>query len=222
MRMATLLYITAHPLTEAESFSLKVGRAFLDAYREAAPDDEIVRLDLYNMEIPLLDAAVLRGQNQLRNGAAFAQLPADAQRKIGRLTELADQFVAADKYVFVTPFWNLSFPPMMKVYIDAICVAGKTFKYTEAGPVGLLKNKRALHIQARGGEYSEGPAAEMEFGHRYLEALLHFFGIEQVEALIIEGHAHYPERADEILADALRRAPEMARRFAKPLAGVAL
>lgn len=215
--MATVLYITAHPLTEAESFSLKVGQAFLDAYRDAAPDDQIVRLDLYHMEIPLLDAAVLRAQNQLRSGAAFAQLPADAQRKISRLTELADQFVAADKYVFVTPFWNLSFPPMMKAYIDAICVAGKTFKYTEAGSVGLLKNKRALHIQARGGEYSEGPAAEMEFGHRYLKALLHFFGVDPVEALIIEGHAHHPDRAEAILADALRRAPEVARQFAAPL-----
>lgn len=220
--MATVLYITAHPLTEAESFSLKVGKAFLDAYREAAPDDQIVRLDLYHMDIPLLDAAVLRGQSQLREGATFAQLPADAQRKISRLTELADQFVAADKYVFVTPFWNLSFPPMMKAYIDAICVAGKTFKYTETGAIGLLKNKRALHIQARGGVYSEGPAAQMEFGHRYLEALLHFFGIDDVEALIIEGHAHHPERADQILADALRRAPEAARRFAKSLTGAAL
>ncbi|PNB70901.1 FMN-dependent NADH-azoreductase, partial [Pseudomonas sp. FW305-BF6] len=81
---------------------------------------------------------------------------------------IVTQFVEADKYVFVTPMWNFSFPPVMKSYIDAVCVAGKTFKYTENGPQGLLGGKKALHIQASGGVYSEGPAAGMEMGHRYI------------------------------------------------------
>src|SRR5699024_3735453 len=70
--------------------------------------------------------------------------------KVKRLEELSNQFVNADKYVFVTPFWNFSFPPVMKAYLDSVSVAGKTFKYTAEGPVGLLPDKKALHIQARG------------------------------------------------------------------------
>lgn len=214
--MAQMLYITAHPLNEPQSFSLRLGKAFLDHYREAAPHDEIVRLDLYNMDIPYIDRDVFSGWGKLRSGNGFEQLSGDEQRKVGRLGELVDQFVAADKYVFVTPFWNFSFPPIMKAYIDALCVAGKTFKYTEQGPVGLLTEKKALHVQARGGVYSEGPAAQMEFGHRYLATIMQFFGVPSFEGLIVEGHNQFPDRAEEILAQAIARAPEAAQRFAAP------
>lgn len=214
--MATVLYITAHPRQEAESFSLQVGRSFLDSYREAAPNDEIVRLDLYSLDIPYIDADVFAGWGKLQSGQGFDKLNPEEQRKVKRLGELCDQFVAADKYVFVTPLWNFLFPPILKAYIDAICVAGKTFKYTEQGPVGLLTNKRALHIQARGGVYSEGPAAEMEFGHRYLATIMQFFGVPSFEGLFVEGHAQDPGRAQEILAEAIMRTPDVAKRFAEP------
>lgn len=215
--MATVLYITAHPLDESFSYSLRLGKAFLDSYREAAPDDQIHHLDLYKMEIPQIDNDVFSGWGKLRSGGEFDQLADVEKRKVGRLGELVDQFVAADKYVFVTPFWNFMFPPILKAYIDAVCVAGKTFKYTEQGPVGLLKDKKALHIQARGGVYSEGPAADLEFGHRYLSAIMQFFGVPEFEALVVEGHNQFPDRADEILADAIMRTPEVARRFAAPV-----
>ena len=68
------------------------------------------------------------------------------KRKIERLAEILDEFLSADKYVFVSPMWNLSFPPVLKAYIDAITVAGKTFKYTAEGPQGLLTDKKVLHI----------------------------------------------------------------------------
>ena len=109
---------------------------------------------------------------------------AEEKGKVGRLSELCEQFIAADKYVFVTPLWNFSFPPVMKAYIDSVSVSGKTFKYTAEGPVGLLTDKKALHIQARGGIYSEGPAADMEMGHRYLNIMMQFYGVPSFEGLI--------------------------------------
>lgn len=216
--MATVLYITAHPLTQTESYSLAVAKAFLDSYREAAPNDQVVHLDLYKTDIPHIDADIFSGWGKLRSGNSFDQLSPDEQRKVGRLGELVDQFVAADKYIFVTPFWNFSFPPIMKAYIDAICVAGKTFTYTEQGPVGLLTNKKAVHIQARGGVYAEGPAADLEFGHRYLTAIMNFFGVPSFEGVIVEGHNQFPDRAAEIKAEAIERAKQAASRFAAPVA----
>lgn len=59
--MATVLYITAHPLHPEESYSLAVGAEFIEAYREANPADEVVHLDLYKENIPQIDADVLRG-----------------------------------------------------------------------------------------------------------------------------------------------------------------
>jgi FMN-dependent NADH-azoreductase len=94
-----------------------------------------------------------------------------------------------------------------------VAVAGKTFKYTAQGPIGLLTDKKALHIQARGGFYSEGPAAQMEMGHRYLEIIMQFFGVPSFEGLFVEGHAAVPEKAEEIKANAIARAKELAHTF---------
>jgi FMN-dependent NADH-azoreductase len=211
--MAKVLYITANPKTEAQSFSLSVGRAFLNAYKQQNPQDEVVELDLYKTNIPYIDADVFSGWGKLQQGTAFEQLSADEKAKVARLNELVDQFVSADKYVFVTPMWNFSFPPLMKAYIDAICVAGKTFKYTENGPLGLLSGKKAVHIQARGGIYSEGPAKEVEFGDRYLKAVLGFIGITDVQSVIAEGMAAFPNEAEGIKEKAIKQAQEVAKSF---------
>jgi len=208
--MSTLLYINAHPLDVHESFSAAVGERFLDAYRAANPSHPIARIDLYRADVPLLDADVLRGWNALRAGEPFDALAPETQRKLLRLGELVDGFLAADKYVFVSPMWNFSYPPAMKAYLDAVAVAGKTFQYTPQGPVGLVAGK-ALHIQASGGVYSEGPAAGHDFGHAHLAATLRFFGIADVRKLAIEGHAQHPERRDAIAEAALRAADELAR-----------
>lgn len=162
---------------DTQSYSIAVGKAFIDAYKQVNPNDEIVNLDLYKENIPQIDVDVFNGWGKLRSGQSFEELSSDEKAKVGRLSELCDQFIAADKYVFVTPLWNFSFPPVLKAYIDAVSVAGKTFKYTEQGPVGLLTDKKALHIQARGGIYSEGPAAQMEMGHRYLNIIMKFYGV---------------------------------------------
>lgn len=53
-----------------------------------------------------------------------------------------ETFMNADRYVFVTPMWNFSYPPVVKAYLDNVAIAGKTFKYTENGPVGLLEGKK--------------------------------------------------------------------------------
>lgn len=211
--MATILYITAHPHDETQSYSMAVGKAFIEAYREAHPSDEVINLDLYKVDVPHIDVDVFSGWGKLRSGTAFDQLSAEEKAKVGRLAELTDQFVAADKYVFVTPMWNFSFPPVMKAYIDSICTAGKTFKYTEQGPVGLLTDKKALHIQARGGNYSEGPAAAMEMGHRYLGIIMQFFGIPSFEGLFVEGHNQFPDKAQEIKEKAIAQAQELAKTF---------
>ncbi|ASS74180.1 FMN-dependent NADH-azoreductase [Tumebacillus algifaecis] len=211
--MATVLYITVNPKAEEESFSLSVGREFVNAYREANPNDEVIELDLYKTNIPLIDPDVFSGWGKLQSGAAFDALSSEEQAKVARLNELADQFVAADKYVFVTPMWNLSYPPLLKAYIDAFCVAGKTFRYTEQGPQGLMGGKKALHIQARGGFYSEGPAADFEFGDRYLRAILAFVGITDTTTLAIEGMAAQPDNAGRIKEDAIVKAQELAKTF---------
>lgn len=211
--MTKVLYITAHPHDDTQSYSMAVGKEFIETYKKVNPDHEIINLDLYKETIPPIDVDVFSGWGKLRSGQAFDELSDEEKAKVGRLSELCEQFIAADKYIFVTPLWNFSFPPVLKAYIDSVAVVGKTFKYTEQGPVGLLTDKKALHIQARGGIYSEGPAAQMEMGHRYLNIMMQFFGVPSFEGLFIEGHAAMPDKAQEIKESAIARAKDLAHTF---------
>lgn len=211
--MSKVLYITANPNEESQSYSLQVGRAFIDTYKEVNPDDKVIHLDLYKENIPQIDLDIFSGWGKLQSGTEFDELSDVEKAKVSRHSELCDQFIEADKFIFVTPLWNLSFPPIFKAYIDAISVAGKTFKYTEEGPVGLLTDKKGLHIQANGGIYSTGPAAGLEMSHRYLDALMKFYGVPSFEGLFVEGHANMPDKADEILQDAIARAKDKAHTF---------
>ncbi len=98
-------------------------------------------IDLFKEDIPVIDKDVLTGWGKLRNGDELNQ---DEQQKVDRFSEILEEFLSADKYVFVSPMWNLSFPPVLKAYIDAISIAGKTFKYTAEGPQGLLTDKKSI------------------------------------------------------------------------------
>ncbi|RTE10712.1 NAD(P)H-dependent oxidoreductase [Paenibacillus whitsoniae] len=210
--MATVLYITAHPLDPQESFSLAVGKEFIESYCEANPTDEVIHLDMYKEYIPQFDADVLRGWGKLRSGLSFDQLSDAEQSKVARLEAIVDQYVAADKYVYVSPMWNFSIPPVLKAYTDATSIPGKTFKYTQNGPVGLLSGKKALHIQASGSVYSEGPLASLEMGYSYLNKVLRFYGIQSLEALFVEGTASL-DQASAIKEKAIAHTAEIAKRF---------
>ncbi|MFC4102579.1 FMN-dependent NADH-azoreductase [Paenibacillus xanthanilyticus] len=210
--MATVLYITAHPLDPQASISLAVGEAFIDAYREANPADDVVLLDLYKEDIPQIDADVLRGWEKLRSGTDFDQLTDAEKSKVARLESIVDQFVKADKYVYVSPMWNFSIPPVLKAYTDATSIPGKTFKYTPNGPIGLLPGKKALHIQASGSVYSEGPLAPLEMGYNFLKKVLQFYGISSMEAILVEGTASV-EQLPVIKEKAIAQAKEAATRF---------
>jgi FMN-dependent NADH-azoreductase len=211
--MAKVLYITANPKSIEQSYSLQVGQAFAEAYKEANPNDELVHLDLFKLDIPQIDADVFSGWGKLGSGTGFDQLTDSEKAKVGRLSEIVNEYVEADKYVFVTPMWNFSFPPVMKAYIDATCVAGKTFAYTEKGPVGLLNGKKAFHIQACGGVYSEGPAAGFESASSYLSKVMQFQGVPSFDKLFVEGMAAMPDQAQSIKEKAIEKAKEAAKAF---------
>ncbi|MBO7746740.1 FMN-dependent NADH-azoreductase [Paenibacillus sp. MWE-103] len=211
--MSTVLYVTAHPLETQLSHSLTVGREFIQTYHKANPNDEIIHLDLYKTDIPQLDAEVLNGWNQLKTGAAFEELSAESQAKVARLNELVDQFIAADKIVIVNPVWNFLFPPVLKAYIDAICIPGKTVRYSSEGIVGLASNKKLLHIQASGSMLSVGPSAGYEFSHRYLTAVSEYMGIPSIEVIYIEGTGAGTDKASSIKERAIQQALDLAKSF---------
>jgi FMN-dependent NADH-azoreductase len=211
--MSKLLYITANPKAVEQSFSLSIGEAFINSYKETNPQDEIININLFDINVPAIDEVVFSAWGKFAEGLSFEDLTPEERNKISAMGSIVEQFMAADKYVFVTPLWNFTVPSKMKDYLDNICVAGKTFKYTESGPVGLLRNKKAVHIQARGGIYSEGPAAALEMGDKYVNAILGFIGVEERQSIIAEGMNAMPDKAENIKSVAIVKAKEAAKRF---------
>jgi FMN-dependent NADH-azoreductase len=211
--MSTLLYITAHPLTEEQSGSLAIGRKFFEAYRSFHPQDRLVELNLFEEGAPDINAVTFSAWEKLRKGAAFTQLTEQEQHAARKHNELSDQFVSADKYVFVNPMWNHFMPSVLKAYLDTLCVAGKTFRYTPQGPVGLLVGKKALHIQSAGGIYDHEGVAIKDFGHAYLVHIMDFFGITDIHGLFIEGGDANPAEAPSIKEKAAAQAIHIAEQF---------
>ncbi|HET9067819.1 MAG TPA: FMN-dependent NADH-azoreductase [Amaricoccus sp.] len=94
--------------------------------------------------------------------------------------ELIAELRAADTIVIGAPMYNFSVPTTLRAWFDHILRAGETFRYTEAGPEGLLTGKRVIVVESRGGLYSEGPAQAIDFQEPYLRHLLGFTGLTDV------------------------------------------
>jgi Flavodoxin-like fold. len=207
--MAKVLVIKGTPQDENESRSLSVARIFIDEYNKWKPEDQFEEIDVYNIEIPLIDRIVLDGWKRLQESQPL--LP-EQEKKISAINKNTEQFMAADKYIFITPLWNLGVPPLVKAYIDNVCIAGKTFHYTEHGSVGDLKGKVAIHIHGAGGIYSDG--VHVQHGDAYIRDVLGFLGIEVLPTIWVEGIDYNPSRKKEIMERAIQRAKLEVRDFA--------
>ncbi|KOS68977.1 FMN-dependent NADH-azoreductase [Lysinibacillus contaminans] len=208
--MTTVLFVKANNRPAEQSVSVKLYDAFLASYKESHPTDKIVELDLYNEELPYVGVDMINGTFK---ASRELDLTEEEAKAVAVADKYLDQFLAADKVVFGFPLWNLTIPAVLHTYIDYLNRAGKTFKYTPEGPVGLLGNKKIALLNASGGVYSTGPASEMEMAVKYVANMMGFFGIKDIEKVVIEGHNQFPDKAEEIIAAGLEKAIKLASTF---------
>ncbi|KGO22375.1 hypothetical protein Q757_09180, partial [Oenococcus alcoholitolerans] len=128
------------------------------------------------------------------------------------------EFVDADKYVFANPMYNLFLPAELKSYIDIVMQVPYTFHYTKEGVAeGLLRDKKALHIQANGGTYHSfdgtGAPEGLDFGDKYLQSVLQVMGVTDYQRLFIEGIDHDPSIKDAVLKKVKLQAEQLAADF---------
>jgi len=141
--------------------------------------------------------------------------PAD-QRTPSQTTavQFADRIIeeveAADVIVIGAPMYNFSVPSTLKAWFDHVARAGRTFKYTANGPLGLLKNKKVYVVASRGGYYTgESPARVMDFQEPFIRAFWSFLGLTDVNFIYVEGQAIGPEAAAKGVADAMAAAVKL-------------
>lgn len=200
--MSKVLYIKANPKTEG-SRTFKISDEFVNEYKKNNPNDEVITLDLYKEDVDFLklqDFEVLFSEK-------------NSESRNNKLLKYAYEFQEADKYIFSAPMWNLSFPAILKAYIDYISVSGITFKYTSEGAVGLCTGKKALFVTTRGSVFSTGPIESFEMGERYMKAILGFFGICDTQTLYAEGLDSSKTDVDEEVNNAINKGKEIAKKF---------
>ena len=193
--MATVLIVKAHPLDPQKSYALRALEEFETRFASLHPEDRIEIVDVFEDQIPTLDKQLLEAMAAAKKGEEIASEQAE---RLERYNALTQQFLSADKIVVVNPLWNLNVPSQLVSWINTINVAGLTFKYGPEGSIGLIKDKKLLHIQSNGGVYAgQDPAAQ------YIKSIFEFLGFKDIQQVFIEGQSADPSQAQAIFEEAM-------------------
>lgn len=161
-----------------------VSRALTARIVSRLGDTDVIRRDL-DTPLPII--------NETWVGANFT--PADTRTATQRdalavSDSLLDELRRADTLIIGTPIYNFALPANLKAWVDMIARAGESFRYTEAGPEGLLTGKRAVLVISSGGTALDSPA---DFATPYLRFMLNFVGITDIEVIAADRMALDPD-----------------------------
>jgi len=206
--MATLLQIKTSLFSD-QGQSSRLAARFVERWRAANPGGHVITRDLALDPVPHLTAE--RFQAFLAQPGART---AGQQAHVAASDALVAELEAADTIVLALPMYNFGVPSTLKAYFDHVGRAGRTFRYTEKGAVGLLQGKKAIVVATRGGLYAGTP---LDTQTPYVRDFLRFIGIEDVEFVYAEGLA----MGDEPKARALAVAHEAIAALPVPLRAAA-
>src|ERR1700720_2943155 len=165
------------------SISRKLTTQFAQSWLKSHPGGTIISRDLTALDIPSIGAPWV----------AAAYTPEETRTaEQAQLLSISDELITdlqqADEYVFGVPMHNFGVPSTLKLWIDQVVRAGKTFGYTATGAHGLLTGKRATLLIASGGVYEQGSArAALNFVTPYLRAVFGLMGITDVNFIAAGG-----------------------------------
>ena len=197
-------------ITGAASVSRQLTAQIMEALKQSNPEAQTEYLDLASQPLPHLGPQSLG----MRTGQAATT---EIERQENAISEaMVSQFLAADVIVLGAPFYNFTIPTQLKAWFDRIAQAGRTFRYTAAGPEGLATGKKVYVVSTRGGMYStseRGNATEHQ--ESYLKVIFGFMGVTDISIIRAEGLG----MGEEAKANAMRSAQEsLDKLLAEPVA----
>lgn len=200
--MAHILHLDSSPRGD-RSISRTATKDFITAWKQAHPNDTVTYRDLGHHPVPHVDEPWI--------AAAFTppeQRSPELNQAIELSDTLVDEFLAADRYIFGIPMYNLSIPSTFKAYIDQIVRVGRTFAVTEQGLAGLVdSSKKMLVITARGGSYQQGtPAASYDLQEPYIRSIFGFIGITDIKFIHVDNLNYDREKSLENAHNAAKEA----------------
>jgi len=195
MTRNTVLKIDASARTEG-SVSRTLSARLAD--RLTAGGRALVTRDLAAGPVPPVDEAWV--------GANFTPEAerSPAQRETLALSDrLVEELEAAGDIVIGVPVYNFTIPAALKAWIDQVARVGRTFRYTEAGPEGLLTGKTVWLAVASGGTALD---SEIDFATPYLRHVLGFLGLDDVRVIDATRWGFLSEAEQAAVHDAVERA----------------
>ncbi len=191
--MTTLLQIKSSLSGDAGQSST-LSNAFVERWKVQNPDGQVVVRDLADQPVPHLDQERLNAFITERAKRTRRQ-----QEIVAYSDTLIDELRSADLVVFGVPMYNFGIPSTLKAYFDHVARSGVTFRYTESGSEGMLKDKPVYLFAARGGVYSGGPS---DWQTGYLNTFLGFIGLTDTRFIYAEGLALGEESQQKALEQA--------------------
>ncbi|MGI4749788.1 MAG: FMN-dependent NADH-azoreductase [Janthinobacterium lividum] len=192
-----ILHLISSP-RNASSFSIKLGNAIVEKLQTAHPDSTVEVHNLAKTPFPHLEEVHLN---------SFFTPKENHTPEMSEAIKHSDQAIAelqnADVIVIGVPMYNFGIPSTLKAWIDHIARTGLTFRYTQEGPEGLVKNKKVYLAISTGGVYSEGMMKAYDFTESYLRAVLGFLGMTDLTAFRVEG-INMPGLKDDALENAIQ------------------
>ena len=165
------------------SITRELSAAVVAAIRAQHPSSNLTYRDLVEDEIRHLTGPIAAGFRQIE----VSDFGDDTAREHQISEMLVTEFLASNIIVIGAPMYNFSVPSQLKAWLDRLAQAGRTFRYTETGPIGLAGGRKVIIASARGGFYAGAPLAHMDFQETYLKAFFGFLGISEVQFVRAEG-----------------------------------
>jgi FMN-dependent NADH-azoreductase len=183
--MSTLLRVDSSPFSGEASFSRQLTSEFVAQWRDSHPDGRVIERDLAKTSLAPVNAEWVVASHTPESNRTPEQNAA-----LSTSDQLIAELQAADEYVFGVSMHNFSIPSSLKLWIDQVARAGKTFSYEGGAPAGLLRGKKATFLVATGGVYEQGtPMAAMNHIEPYLRSVFGFMGVKDVTFINAGGTA---------------------------------
>ncbi len=179
--MKKIIHITSST-KGANSFSTQLGKAIIEKLLVHHPGSEVTIRDLITNPAPYVSTGEVAAFYTPVDQHTPEMIQSAAYSKAA-VSELLD----SDILVISAPLINLSIPAQLKSWIDHITRSGQTFRYSEAGPEGLVKGKKVFLALSGGAVYSEGVMKDYDFMTPFLKGMLGFLGMTDVTAYWAEG-----------------------------------
>ena len=194
-----LLHVDSSILA-GNSVSRGLTATVVEQWKTRVPKLEVVYRDLVAEPLEHLSASLLAARAGSPEDRTLAQ-----QRDMEASDAALEEFLAADVVVVGAPMYNFAIASQLKAWIDRLAVAGKTFRYSSEGVDGLAGGKKVIVVSSRGGIYSAGSMATLDFQESYLKAVFGFLGVTDVEIVRAEGVNMGPEKRQAALDAAAKQ-----------------